>query len=95
MGQLFDLEATNGDCLAELEISTRLRLHCIEELGDEYTRNKNYACVWIPVTSKAFWSMIKAICDKNVQGAISGDNVLRELAAISKHAEELIKRLEE
>lgn len=94
-GQIFNLNATNGECFAEVEFSTRLRLHCIEELGDEYIRNKNYASIWIPVDRKAFWLIIKSICDKNVDISGAGDNARREFRSISKHVDELIKQLEE
>ncbi len=97
-GELFNLNATNGECIVDLNLLTttsRFKLHSVEELGDEYIRTKNYTSVWIPVVRTEFWSMIKAICDKSIDMADIGENAKREFEMISQHIEKLIKQLED
>ncbi len=95
MEELFDMKATNGECIAKLVSTARLRLFCIEELGDEYVKSKSFASVWIPVNTKGFWSVIKAICDNNVKLEGTEDNASSEFKVLSKVIENLMKQLED
>lgn len=96
MGKLFNLNATNGECIVDVgDVSSRLRLHCVEELGDETIQSKRYVSIWIPVNKKGFWFMIKTVCDKMIESAGTGDNAKRELVEISNKVERLIRQLED
>lgn len=93
MKELIDLEATNGQCIAELDIPRRIWLLCIEELGDEYVRTKNLACVWIPTDTKAFWKVIKIICEKNAETEKDGAKI--QLRNISEDINCLLQHLDD
>lgn len=95
MGNLTDLKATNGECIADFgSIPTKLRLHCVEELGGEYTHDKRYVSVWIPIDSKEFWTLIKDICNRNAKNTSKSEEIKRWFRVVSKDVEALVKSLE-
>ena len=96
MGDLIDLKVSNGECIADYgDVVAKLRLHCVEELGDEYARNKNYTSIWIPINNKKFWTVIKTICDKNANNRNTQAIAKRKFELISKYIDELMRYLEE
>jgi hypothetical protein len=91
MKDVIDLEAMNGDCLAEIVGNMRIKLLCVEELGDEYIRSRQCISIRIPVNTKAFWKMIAKVTEHHVDD----DKANEQLIVIHEAAIKLCRQLHE
>lgn len=82
--QLLDLNATNGDCIAEYKNSTvashTIRLLSSEELGDEYIKSRIFNTMIVPVSpGSPFWQLVREVAAaqgfKDIVKAIDSSSV--------------------